>query len=143
MPSSASALKEVRVTGCGVCSPDSVSIGEPSDPERVLEGGGASDGVSGDSLGRMRAPWLGGGVWGRLRMSTGSGVDGGSPTGTLDRAPSLPPIRARKTLLERPESVEERPEFFGAIRVPDLELCSLLLLLLLKITTRLRYYRRW
>ena len=71
-------------------------------------------------------------------MSTGSGVDGGSPTGTLDRAPSLPPIRARKTLLERPESVEERPEFFGGIRVPDLEFCSLLLLLLLVGTARLR-----
>ena len=62
MPPSASALNEVRVTGCGVCSPDSVSIGEPNDPERVLEGSGASEGVSGDSLGRMRAPWLGGGV---------------------------------------------------------------------------------
>ena len=121
MPSSASALKLVRVTGWGVCRPDSVSMGEPSDPERVLEGGGASEGVSGDSLGRIRAPWLGGGVVGRLRMSTGSGVEGGSPTGTLDCAPSRPPIRARKTLLERSVLAEDRPEFFGGIRVPDLE----------------------
>ena len=138
MPSSASALKEVRVTGWGVCSPDSVSIGEPNDPERVLEGGGASDGVSGDSLGRMRAPWLGGGVCGRLRMSTGSGVEGGSPTGTLDCAPSRPPIKARKTLLERSGTGGARPEFFGGIRVPNLEFCSLLLLLLLVGTTHLR-----
>ena len=102
-------------------------MGEPSDPERVLEGGGASKGVSGDSLGRMRAPWLGGGVVGRLSMSTGSGVDGGSPTGTLDCAPSRPPINTRKTLLERSGTGGARPEFFGGIRVPD----GVLLLLLL------------
>ena len=71
-------------------------------------------------------------------MSTGSGVDGGSPTGTLNHAPSLPPIRARKTLLERSGTGGARPEIFGGIRVPDLEFCSLLLLLLLEITMRLR-----
>ena len=71
-------------------------------------------------------------------MSTGSGVDGGSPTGTLDCAPSRPPIKARKTLLERSVLAEDRPEFFGGIRVPDLEFCSLLLLLLLDRTTCLR-----